>query len=270
MAHPLRCTIDDDRCVWGRIASRAVMMAVLCLATSLYAQAPSMHSMVPPGLPPGAVGGQQLLRGGPLPGYFQPVEIRAPQGALISLAEEGRFAQPQPTPLRVGLLVGHVYRFAMLNIPLHTGAEVFPTIEVVNRLYAPRGQETRFPVIVELTRDDLDQALDDKFVTRVIYLEDPKRALPAKAAGEGQAWFDVGPGKDPLAVADVLGRPMAIVRLGGRVPEQQEDPDLGFLYGCPPVLKYPPRPGVPPPALKGKNPAETAARTGVGAGRMTR
>ncbi len=213
------------------------MMAVLCLATSVYAQAPPTHSMVPPGLPPGAVGGQQLLRGGPLPGYFQPVEIRAPEGVLISLAEEGRFAQPQPAPLRVGLLVGHVYRFAMLNIPMHTGAEIFPTIEVVNRLYSPRGQETRFPVIIELTRDDLDQALDGKFVTRVVYLEDPKQALPAKAAGEGQGWFDVGPGKDPLAVADVLGRPMAIVRLGGRVPEQQEDPDLGFLYGCPPVWR---------------------------------
>jgi hypothetical protein len=152
---------------------------------------------------------------------------------------------------------------------LHTGAEVFPTIEVVNRLYAPRGQETRFPVIIELTQDDLNQALDGKFVTRVVYLEDPKQALPAKS-GEGQEWFDVGPGKDPLAVADVLGRPMAIARLGGRVPEQQEEPDLGFLYGCPPVWKYPPRPAVPPPAAEKKNPAKTAASSGSDTGRTIR
>ncbi len=269
MVHPLRSAADDHRYWWGPVVGLAIM-AVLSLATPLLAQGPPTHSMLPAGLPPGAVGAQQLLRGGPLPGYFQPVEIRAPRGVLISLAEEGRFPQPQPAPLRVGLLVGQVYRFAVLNIPLHAGAEVFPTIEIVNRLYAPRGQEIRFPVIVELTQDDLNQALDGKFVTRVVYVEDPKQALPARAGGEGQGWFDVGPGKDPLAVADVLGRPMAIARLGGRVPEQQEEPDLGFLYGCPPVLKYPPRPAVPPPAPEKKNPAKTAARSGTDTGRTVR
>ena len=46
-------------------------------------------------MPPGAIGSLQLQRGGPLPGFFQPVEIKAPFGALISLAVDGQFDEPQ-------------------------------------------------------------------------------------------------------------------------------------------------------------------------------
>ena len=48
-------------------------------------------------------------------------------------------------------------------------------------------------------------------------------------------------GQDPLAVADALGRPVAILRLGGRLPDHQTGPDEHFLYGSPPVVKYPRR-----------------------------
>ena len=48
---------------------------------------------------------------------------------------------------RLGLLISPVYRFRVTNIPLHPGAEVFPTIEVVNRLYPPEGRAWEFPVI---------------------------------------------------------------------------------------------------------------------------
>jgi hypothetical protein len=193
--------------------------------------------MYPESLPPGAIGAQQLLRGGPLPGYFQPVEIRAPKGALISLAEEGRFTEAQPAPLKAGLLVGHVYRIAVVNVPGHEGAIAYPTIEVINRLYTPRGQEARFPILLDLTQEDLNLALGGKFVTRIVYLETPDRALPAKLPQDQQEWFEVPKGANPLAVADVLGRPMSIVRLGGRVP-QGEGADASFLFGCPPVMRF--------------------------------
>lgn len=236
------------------------------VASPLPAQTPPVHMMYPQGLPPGAIGAQQLQRGGPLPGYFQPVEIRAPQGVSISLAEQGRFTEPQPAPLKAGLLVGQVYRFSVVNIPLREGSEVFPTIEVINRLYAPRGREARFPIVIELTQEDLHLALDGKFVTRVIYLENPDAALPSRVPGQTQEWFEVAPGQDPLATADVLGRPMAIVRLGGRVPAQQEMPDAKFLFGCPPILHFvtppavqqPPQPAVAAPMAAQVSPGRTA------------
>jgi len=133
-----------------------------------------------------------------LPGYFQPVEIKAPQGALVSLAVAGTFDGPKPAPRRTGFLIGQVYRMRVTNIHLHPGMEVFPTIEVTDRLYPPRGQETRFAIPIELTQEDLELALQGKFVTRVIYLEDPRRALPVAEDPQRQEWFEIGPGRGAM------------------------------------------------------------------------
>jgi hypothetical protein len=188
-------------------------------------------------MPPGAIGSQQLLRGGPLPGYFQPVEIRVPEGATISPAVNGAFAEPEVEPLKVGFLIGSVYRLRVTNIPLQEGLELYPTVEVIDRLFPPLRQEHRFPIPIEITQEDLELALSGRFVTRVIYVEDPESALPVAEDPEQQTFFEVGRGENPLEVADRLGRPMAILRLGGRVPDET-GPDAAFLYGSPPFLKY--------------------------------
>ncbi len=188
-------------------------------------------------MPPGAIGSRQLLRGGALPGYFQPVEIKAPAGALVSLAAMGQFDAAEKAPVTVGMLIGSVYRLRVTNIPQHPGMEVFPTVEVIDRLYAPTGRAPKFPIPIELSLADLRLALDGKFVTRVIYLEDPRTALPVAEDSKGQSWFEAGPGHDPLAMADSLGRPVAIIRLGARLPSGTGLDDQ-FLFGCPPFVKY--------------------------------
>ncbi|MDZ4819964.1 MAG: hypothetical protein SGJ20_13420 [Planctomycetota bacterium] len=214
---------------------------LICIGTSLaavnvYGQSPKVHYQHAGALPPGAVGANQLLRGGPLPGYFQPVEIKAPAGAQVSLAINQQFTQPQANPFKVGLLIAPVYRLRVTNIHLQPGAEVYPTIEIINRLYSPVGEEFRFPIPIELTQADLELALDGKFVTRVIYLENPHTALPiAQDAKESQQYFEVRATDDPLAVADQLGRPMAILRIGGRLPDAA-GPDEKFMYGSPMLL----------------------------------
>ena len=45
-------------------------------------------------------------------------------------------------------------------------------------------------------------------------------------------------GAPPLITADHLGRPMAIVRIGGRLPLDPENPDDDFLYHSPPLLRF--------------------------------
>ena len=243
------------------------MVVVMCLwlAGSLLAQQPPVHYWHQGSMPPGAIGSQQLQRGGPLPGFFQPVMIKAPPGVLVSPAEAGGFHELSRAPVTVGLLIGQVYRFRVMNIPMNAGLEVFPTIEVIDRLYAPQGQAQRFPIVVQLTAEDLREALDGKFVTRVIYLEDPQWAVPYQEPPEGQNWFDVGPGKDPLAIADGLGRPVAILRLGARLPGDGGVPAMDFLFGCPPLVKYPsgeasPRPPEPTPAEPVQQASLPAAR----------
>src|SRR5437868_2523062 len=178
-----------SRAVYGpQVAGRwlAVVIALVALASPAIAQQPPIHYEHAGALPPGAIGSRQLERGGPLPGYFQPVEIEAPAGASVSLAVEDQFTEPAPVPAKAGMLIGSVYRLRVTGIPQHEGVEVFPTIEVVNRLYPPPGQELRFPVPVELTQEDLELAMEGRFITRIIYLEDPKLALPAAADKEHQ------------------------------------------------------------------------------------
>jgi hypothetical protein len=212
-------------------------------AATVPAQQPNVHYLHQGVMPPGAIGSRQLQRGGPLPGFFQPVEIKAPQGALISLAAADQFEPAQPGARKAGLLIGSVYRLRVTNIRLAEGLEVFPTVEVIDRLYAPPGQECRFAIPVELTEEDLKLASDGKFVTRVIYVEDPRHPLPARDNQQGQNWFEAAPGQDPLAVADGLGRPVAIVRIGARLPDP--DTDASFFFGSPQFVDCPPEQAAP-------------------------
>jgi hypothetical protein len=221
----------------AHVFRRLLYVFVLWLLTTAQANAQEKVHMLHAGkLPPGAIGAQQLLRGGPLAGYFQPIQIKVPTGALVSLAIDGHFSEPQRTPLTIGMLVAPVYRLRVTEIPNHIGEEVYPTVEVINRIYPPVGEEFRFPIPIELTQEELELALAGKFVTRVVYLEDPQRALPiARSPESEQSYFEVRPVDDPLEVADRLGRPVAILRLGGRLPDAT-GPDQRFLYGSPPVL----------------------------------
>ncbi len=191
---------------------------------------------------PGVVGQGRLLRGGPVQGFFQPVEVSGPEKLEIALAQSGQFLQPLPAPVKVGMLVGAVYRLRVTNIPLRPGEEVYPTIEVLDRLYTPRGREHRFPIPIVLEQDDLVRALNGGMVTRVIYLEDSEVASPLPDEPGTQRVTDVNPNDNALQVADQLGRPMAILRIGSRVPTDLQGDLSGFLYNSPPWVPLPPVP----------------------------
>lgn len=198
-----------------------------------------MHWLHAGALPPGAIGRQRLMRGGPLSGYCQPVEIRAPGGARIAPAAGSNFLEGRQDNLLVGLALGAVYRFRVTEIPNYPGVEVFPTVEVIDRLHPPRGKELQFPIPIELTAEELAMAAEGRFVTRVIYLEDPALAPAIAYEADDQPWIEARPGDDPLVVADHLGRPMAILRMGGRLPGENE-PDPAYMYGAPAAMVFDP------------------------------
>ena len=173
-----------------------------------------------------------------MPGYCQPVAIRAPQTARIAPSAGGGFGDDVAGTLLAGLQVGQVARFRVTEIPEHPGVEVFPTIELIDRLHPPAGQALRFPVPVDLTREELAMAAEGKYVTRVIYVEDPQLALPVDRTADGEtAWIEAAPGDDPLVAADALGRPIAILRMGARMPLESSPEDPGFNYpGSDPIV----------------------------------
>lgn len=180
------------------------------------AQSPK-HWLHAGALPPGAIGNQRLLRGGPLSGYTQPIELRMPAGTSVAATGPSGETTGRSMRLKVGVQAGQLYRFVADGIPGRESDRVFATVELIDRTYPPCGREAEFPIPIELTIEDLRLAAEGAFVTRIVYVEDPKTALPVseKEAG-GQQWFEARPGDDPLVLADQLGRPVAIVRLGAR------------------------------------------------------
>ena len=198
-----------------------------------------MHSLYPENLPTGAVSGTSLYRG--VAGQVQIVEIRLPDGTLISPALPGGWDTPETSRLWIGLQVGNVYRFRVGNIPYHAADEVYPTVELFDRLYTPDVLRTRFPLQIELTQSDLEYATAGKLVIRVVYLEDPETAFPVADSdrSEGLGSYDLAPGDDPLAIADLMGRPLAIIRLGGRTPTNPTNPDATFTFGTPSYARMP-------------------------------
>ena len=93
-------------------------------------------------------------------------------------------------------------------------------------------------------------------MTRVIYLEDPDHALPVAEKPDEQTYFEVPPGDNPLDVADRLGRPMAILRMGGRVPDADGPDAHVFVRLAPLAASFRWWPSsvqlVPPPSRAGR------------------
>lgn len=188
-------------------------------------------------LPPGVIAQEQLRRHAGMAGYYQAIELIPPEGAQISIMDHGGAQPTPPGKVLVGMQLGYVYSIKLTKLPNREGVEVFPTIEVINRIFPPEGTKTRFPVPVEITEEDLAQALSGLFVTRIVYLEDSDRAFAVAEDPQHQRSIDVSPSEDPLHVADRLGRPMVIVRLGSRIPDEEEL--CSAAASVPPVQIYP-------------------------------
>ncbi|QEG39003.1 hypothetical protein [Roseimaritima ulvae] len=216
----------------------------------------NVHYLFNGQMPPGVVGAARLQRRGAVQSYYQPVRFSGPAGVRFAMAENGFFpptdAESDEHGLHCGLLVGAVYRFKVTGIPQEPGRELFPTIEIIDRTYPPPGQAHRFPIPVNLETVDLTDALQGRMVTRVIYLEDPQTALPLAETPDTARSFNVMTHQDPLQVADQLGRPVAILRIGSMSPPTEPALRPQFFFGGPPwVAMQPPRSEAMVPAGEG-------------------
>ena len=174
----------------------------------------------------------------------QPVLLRTPDGVLVEIATEDGFTANRSGTNLFGLLQGEVYRFKFTHLPYAEGRELYPTLELLSTLTPPRGYETDFPILAELTEEDIRMALDGNLVTRVIYLEPPHNAIPVDSTvKEGEISSEAPASINPVALAKSRGRVMAILRIGSRIPDTQTDP-AAFCFGYPAVT-FPDRPSKP-------------------------
>lgn len=224
-----------------RISRRGLMMvasaALLSRATAAdpadYLGVAPTHRPLSAAMPPGALGQARLSGRGPVAGYFQPVRMIGPDGVHFALSHSGSFVEAQPA-LEAGLMIGAVYRFRVTRIPLAEGAELYPTIEVIDRTYPPPGLAWKYPIQIQLDQEDMDAALAGQMVTRVVYLEDPQTATPMVQTPETRRPMEISAHQDPLEIADRMGRPVAIVRIGSVTPPAALELMPRFLFGDPP------------------------------------
>ena len=221
----------------SRLAAGVVAMAT-CLSITMAAEPAdylgygSRTRLLSGDMPPGALGQARLAGRGPVAGYFQPVAFVGPPGVHFSLPQGGGFADRSES-LQAGLLVGGVYRFQITGIPGAEGAELYPTIEVIDRTYPPPGLATRYPIQIHLDEEDFDAALAGQLVTRVVFLEDPQTATPMEQTPATTRPLEVAEYQDALTVADRFGRPVAIVRIGSVSPPRAAALMPQFFFGYP-------------------------------------
>lgn len=217
-------------CVLTKVWLIVVMASMICTSNVL-----AQQQLFNTRLPTGEIGRIQVARRPELSNVMQPVLIKVPQGANVSVADGPGFGAISSNAALVSLQVGETYRLRVGNVPHHYG-DVYPSIELIDRMHAPPGKETRYPIPIEITAEEFGMAMRGKFVTRVIYVEDPRRAIGVRELPE-QRYFEVMSYEDPFTVASSLGRPVAILRMGSLAPGSS-GPSAGFLFGSPPVQHH--------------------------------
>ncbi|MCA9005979.1 MAG: hypothetical protein KDA70_11975 [Planctomycetaceae bacterium] len=184
--------------------------------------------------PPGVAGQWASMSGQVQPGYIQPMKFSLPsKGNLTFYAGGPDQAIQKSSPASIGFGVGYVYRVKISGMPEFPGVELYPTIELIDRLHPPAGLAEQYPIPVSFTAEDIELVLSGRMVTKVVYLERPQTAVPAQF--DRQPTQTITAQKNLIAEADLLGRPMLILRMGGRLPSTVGEDPAFFGNGAPVV-----------------------------------
>jgi hypothetical protein len=241
----------------SRIISLSVASTVLLAASITIAQQPIRHELIRGDMPPGLAADYSRMSNPALQSHVQPVRVIGPLGSRVDIAIQDGFTQTNASKVSIGMAIGPVYRFRVTNIPQNIGKEIYPSIEILNRLNPPEGLANEFPIEVVISEDDLTQAIRGRMVTKVIYLENPETTLPHRHRADTQPYFDIGGSEDPLRAAEKLGRPMAILRLGSRIPLPSDQMAQFNFHSPKPMFLPDPKTKLPEPefnAIDGTSP----------------
>jgi len=139
-------------------------------------------------------------------------------------------------PARYNFNQGYIYRLKLSNIPGRQGISLYPTIEVAPTTPATDAYLAHNAIPIQFTAEDFDQVVDGgNFVTKVIYLPDPKYQELAVSGVETLVSTRLEPGVDPILEADKRGTILVIVRLGAIDLEMPGSPVAGAVVSGPVV-----------------------------------
>ena len=165
---------------------------------------------------------------------FQSVSVELPSTGQVTWFVGSR--DDVKTSANVKLVVGQSYRAKLSDMPEFPGIELYPSIELIDRLHPPAGHADKFSMPVTFTIDELDAAVEGRMVTKVVYLEQPQFALPYELSGD-TAVRSLPTSANLIQEADRAGRPLAIIRLGGRLPTPNQTHGAFFGNGAPVLVR---------------------------------
>jgi len=158
-------------------------------------------------------------------------------------------------PARYNFMQGYIYRLKLTDIADRPGLVLYPTIEVAPSTPATDAYLTHNPIPAQFTPEDFDQVVAGNFVTKVIYLPDPKYQELAIAGVETLVSTRLEPGVDPILEADRRGTILMIIRIGA-IDLEMPNPGAtapGFSTTAPatvlPPGSLPTNPVSPPPTV---------------------
>ncbi len=180
----------------------------------------------------------------PKPAPLLYVNVVGPTGANATFMQ-GCDVRTFDTPIAVGLRPGYVYRFRVSGFEKYPRLSLWPTVEVIGTLQMPLPLCAKnHPAPIVFSEQDIDRALNGAFITKVIYLEHPDKAVPVATQPDQPLETEVPPGRDLLMEAREKGRPLMIVRFGAR----QYDPQEVGCQAIPGTMLLPGDPALGPPA----------------------
>lgn len=158
----------------------------------------------------------------PVPAPVLAAKVIAPKGVRVTVYPGSPLARIHETPAVFGLRPGFIYRMELSNLPYQPGRVLYPEVEVRGTLVPRPGMKyMEWPTPLLFTTGDIERALNGSVITKVIYLENPEKAIPAEfglnAPVELQADSEETAVKDAIA----SGRLVAILRIGSKIPSPE-------------------------------------------------
>ncbi len=143
------------------------------------------------------------------------VNFLGPEGMSVGWQIGSGFADNQLiTPQRYNFMQGATYRLKFSNIPRREAMSIYPTLHVYPAHPTTQAFLSHNTIPIRITPEDLNQVATNNFVTKVIYLPDPKHQDLAVANVEELVSTRLGPGLDPVQEADRMGTIMVVIRMG--------------------------------------------------------
>lgn len=175
---------------------------------------------------PRAMPGPDLLQpgmGAPVPAPLVAAKFVVPKDVRVTAFPGTPLSRIYDAPALMGLRPGYSYRFELSNLPYHPGKTLYPEVEVRATLVPRPGMKYMdYPLPLVFSQADIEKALKGAVVTKVIYLEDPEKALPAEVNPNAPVEMPDATDEAAIKAARDNGRLMAVVRLGNLKPTAEQ------------------------------------------------